>query len=119
MAEDDGRRWQSPDVLSFVQTGLDVFTATHGAATPGAAACSDPARPDWPALAERFGKDRGELEGRLGQLVRDLQLDLASFFVLALTGAVESSHRTALAVAKLQGAEGQGHPTLHLIEALA
>jgi hypothetical protein len=73
----------------------------------------------WQAAIERLAKHAPQLPGPFGQLLRDYQLQLHEWFVLALCGETEASHLLNLALAELQGPNAAPRPGLHLLEVMA
>ncbi len=115
---------------AFVAAGIAQFAATHLAqpgpvfahllaeAEPLPALLGLPDDADWPACCAALATRAPALDGALGRLLQDLELQLPEWFALALAGETEASHLLNLALAELQ-TPGQTRPTLHLVQALA
>ncbi len=74
---------------------------------------------DWDQAVARLAQHAPELPGPFGQLLRDYQLQLHEWFVLALCGETEASHLLNLALAELQSPGAAPRPGLHLLEVMA
>lgn len=72
----------------------------------------------WSDTLERLAKHAPELPGPFGQLLRDYQLQLHEWFVLALVGETEASHLLNLALIELQNPGNSPYPGLHLLEVM-
>ena len=70
----------------------------------------------WEAAIARLAEHAPQLPGPFGQLLRDYQLQLHEWFVLALCGETEASHLLNLALAELQSPIATPRPGLHLLE---
>jgi len=77
-----------------------------------------PAR-EWEGGIARLAQHAPQLPGPFGQLLRDYQLQLHEWFVLALCGETEASHLLNLALAELQSPDASPRPGLHLLEVMA
>lgn len=73
---------------------------------------------EWESASARLAQHAPQLPGPFGQLLRDYQLQLHEWFVLALCGETESSHPLNLALAELQSPVASSRPGLHLLEAM-
>lgn len=74
---------------------------------------------EWEEAIVRLAQHAPQLPGPFGQLLRDYQLQLHEWFVLALCGETEASHLLDLALVELQTSGASPRPTLHLLEAMA
>ena len=74
---------------------------------------------EWEAAIARLAQHAPQLPDPFGQLLRDYQLQIHEWFVLALCGETEASHLLNLALAELQSPTATPRPGLHLLEAMA
>lgn len=72
----------------------------------------------WEEACASLAKLAPHLSGSIGLLLRDYQLQLHEWFLLALAGESETSHLLNLAIAALQQPQGDARPSLHLAAAL-
>lgn len=72
----------------------------------------------WDETCVLLARMAPRLPGPVGELLRDYRLQLHDWFLLALAGENEDSHRLNLALALLQAPEGAARPGLHLCNAL-
>jgi len=73
---------------------------------------------EWDAALQLLSQQAPQLPGPFGQLLRDYQLQLHEWFLLALCGETEASHLLNLAVAELQAPQPTARASLHLVEQL-
>ncbi len=74
---------------------------------------------EWDATIPLLAQYAPQLPGPFGQLLRDYQLQLHEWFILALCGEIENSHLLNLALVELQSPAASSRPGVHLLEAMA
>jgi len=74
---------------------------------------------EWNGALDRLARHANQLPGPFGQLLRDYQLQLHEWFMVALCGETEASHLLNMVLAELQGPSGPPRPGLHLLDVMA